>query len=29
VLEGNTAPGLEGTNLDLYLDYFQERLIEG
>jgi len=25
VLEGNTAPGLDGTTIDLYLDYFVER----
>lgn len=29
VLEGNTAPGVEGTSVDLYLDYFVERLGEG
>lgn len=26
VLEGNTAPGLDGSTIDVYLDYFQERM---
>lgn len=27
VLEGNTAPGLDGSNVDMYLDYFLERSV--